>query len=80
MKFGNRLFAGISVSYCLSCRPLILFSKVSSVSLISQSDSFAGTGIALLSRSTLTHGSKWAPLPGPGLEEPSSGQSHNLSK
>ena len=29
---------------------------------------------------TLTGGPQWTPLPGPGLEEPPSGQSHNLLK
>ena len=77
---------GIPVSYCLSYGPLILFSKVSSASLISQSGSFAlpavmgCTGIALLSRSTLTHGPQWTPIPGPRLEEPPSGQSQNQLK
>ena len=52
----------IPVSYCLFYGPLILFSKVSSISQISQSGSFAlpavmeCTGIALLSRCTLAHG------------------------
>ena len=38
-----------------------------------------GTGIALLSQSTLIHRLQMdIMLPGPGLEESSSGQSHNL--
>ena len=74
----------IPVSYYLSYRPLILFSKVSSASLISQFCSFAlsaaigCTGIALFPRSTLTGGPQWTPLPGSGLEEHPSGQLHNL--
>ena len=54
------LLHGIPVFYCLSYEPLILFSNVSSASLISQSGSFAlpavmgCTGIALLPRYTLT--------------------------
>ena len=68
---------GIPVSYCLSCGPLILYSKVFSSSLINQSNCFAPSGIALLSRSTLTLEPQWTPLPGPWLEEPHSGQSHN---
>ena len=56
---------GILVSYCLSYGPLILFSKVSSASLIGQHCSFAlpavmgGTGIVLLSQFTLTHRLQW---------------------
>ena len=56
---------GIPVYYCLSYGPLIIFSKVSSASLISQSDSFTlpavmgCTGIALLSQSTQTHRLQW---------------------
>ena len=75
---------GIPVSYCHSYGPLILFSKVSSTSIISQSGSFAlpavmgCIGIALLPRSTLTRGLQWTPLPSLGLEEPPSGQSHDL--
>ena len=77
---------GIAVPYCLSYRPLILFSNVSSASLISQSGSFAlpavigCTEIALLSRSTLTYGPQWIPLSGMMLEEPPTGQSHDLLK
>ena len=50
---------GIPVSYCVSYGPLILFSKVSSASLICQSGSFelpalmVCTGFALLPRSTM---------------------------
>ena len=75
MKF-SRPFAWDPSSYCLFCDPLILFSKVSSASLISHSGSFAQpvvmgcTVIALLSRSTLTHEPQWIPLLCPGLEEP----------
>ena len=77
---------GIPVSYCLFYGLFILFAKVSFASVISQSGSFAlpaimgCTGIALLSRSTLTHEPQWTPPPGPGLDEPPSGQSHNLLK
>ena len=77
---------GIPVSYCLSYGPLLLFSKVSSASLINQSYSFAlpavmvCTGIALLPRFTLTGGPQWAPLPGTGLEDLPLEQSHNLLK
>ena len=59
--------------------PLILFSKVSSALLISQSVSFAlpavmgRTGIALLPRST----DSWATMD-TASEEPPSGKSHNL--
>ena len=73
------LLHGIPVSDCLSCGPLILLSKVSSTSLISQPGSFAlpavmgYTGIALLSQSTLTHRLQWIKLPSPGLEEHLSG-------
>ena len=36
------------------------------------------TGIALLSRSTMTHGLQWTPLPSPGLDKSTLGQPHNL--
>ena len=68
---------GIPVLYCLSCGPLLLFSNVSSASLIIQS---GGNAIALLPQSTLTHGLQWTQLPNPGLEEPPSGQSLKLLK
>ena len=63
--------------------PLIIFQCLIA-SLIGQSCSFAllaaigGTRIALLSKVTLTDVLQWSMLPSPGLEEPSSGQSHNL--
>ena len=77
---------GIPVLYCLSCGPLLLFYKVSSASLISQSSSFAltavmgCTGIALFPRSTLDSRATMDTASSPGLEEPPSGQSHNLLK
>ena len=52
--------------------------------IISQSGSFAlpavmgGTGITLLSQSTLTLGLQWTMFPSPRLENPSSGQSLNI--
>ena len=45
------------------CESRILFENVSSASLISQSCSLGCTGIALLPRSTLTHGLQWTQLP-----------------
>ena len=69
MKFGP--LPEIPVSNCLSYGPLILFSQVSSASLISQSGSFAWD----CSRDLLTHESQWTP--GLGLEEPPSGHSPN---
>ena len=70
---------GIPVSYCLSCGPLILFSKVSSASLISQSGSNGMyrdyIAFAVYSNSQATMDIM---LPSPRLEEPSTGQSHNL--
>ena len=65
MRFGVNPLHGVPVSYCLSDVPLILFSKVSSDSLISQSGSFSlpavigCTEIALLSQSTLTRRLQW---------------------
>ena len=82
MKFRSWPFAWVLVFYYLSYGPHILFSKVS---LTSQSGSFAlqavmgYSGIALIPRSTLTHGLQWTPAPSPE-EEPPSGQSHNLFK
>ena len=68
--------------------PLILFSKVSSASLISQSGSFelpavmGCTGVALLSQSIThrlqPHRLQWTMLLRLELDEPSSRQSHNL--
>ena len=63
----------IPVSYCFSCGLLILFSNVSSASLIGQSGSFAlpavigCTGVALLQglRSTLTVRLQWTLFPSP---------------
>ena len=60
----------ISVSYCLSYRPFIFFSKVSSASLIRQIGCFAlpavmgCTLISLLRRTTLTGLPQWIPIPG----------------
>ena len=82
---------GIPVSYCLSCGLLILFSKVSSASLVSQSGSFALQVVmgctayrdciapAIYSDSW-PHGLQWKPLLSPVREEPPSGQSQNLLK
>ena len=86
MKFGSLPFAWDPRTYCLSCGPIILLSKVSSASLTTQSGSFelsavmGCTGIALLSQSSLTGGPQWKLLPGPRLEEPPSEQFHYLLK
>ena len=85
MKFGVDPLHGIPVSYYLSCGPLLLFSKVSSASLISQFGRctlpavMGCTAVALLSQSTDSQATMDIMLPSPGLEEPSE-QFHNLLK